>query len=395
MSMPRNELHANPLQTFRHQIFSALRVSLVSILGTMVASSQAPVKTGEPHGISAQSESTGKLEQIQLGQTETHPTDLSISAHKIQDNNYLEALANFHAVVPRWLPTSGHHRHIEIKSIDVNGIESKASVDHWQLGKQARDEEQASGWHRVIVWGATQNWATNEGIPPLRLISLADLTPRPGAAERKIRIFADAQVAMKRRNVDGRTLSCSGVHAGAEICFDSETGLPSSASVDDEHVVYEEWAQFKGACYPSKVALYRGKRLQMEATTTVTDLDDSSRHLFEALPGVTPTANQYGALRKDRFRLLQRPDLAFNSYGEVLVKVSVNKAGNVMHAELLDADDKALGKAAVKAALGLVYLPYEEDGVQKPFETYFWTSHWSTPDPLTNPVTSRASQGID
>lgn len=330
--------------------------------------------------------------------------------HPIEDDNYLEALARFHAAVPRWLPSSSYHRHTDVRMIDIYGNESRATVDHWQKGQFSRDEELASGWHSTTVWGATQHWSTHEGISPLRLFSLSDLTPRPGPAERRIRIYAQGYVAMKRGNGDGPARSCSQEYAGAELCFDTATGFPASASVDDERVVYEQWAQYEGAAYPGRVALYRGHRLQMEATTTVTALDGSSRtdsnltdssraasnsDLFQPLPGVTPSPNRDGASRGDKYTILKGSRMDTSSSGEALVKVSVGESGRVLHAELLDADDKSLGKAAIAAAKELVYMPLEVNSRSVPFETTFWTSHWSIADPLNFPATSRQSQGTD
>lgn len=319
--------------------------------------------------------------------------------HQIEDDNYLEALTRFHAAVPRWLALgSSYHRHTDVRIVDIYGKESNATVDRWQKGKLIRDEETAPGWHYIVVWGVEQNWSTHEGISPLRLFNLSDLTPRPGPAERRIRIFADGYVAMRSRNVDGVFRSCSGEYAGAEVCFDSSTGFPTSATVDDERIVYEQWEQFNGAAYPSRVALYRGRRLQMEATTRVTPLDqvdDSDRQLFHPLPGVAPTSNRFGADRSDNYKILAQGNIEAASYGDALVKVYVDESGRVRKAVLIDADDKDLGSAAMNAAKRTAYMPVETDGHRVPFETSIWTSHWSTVDPIRVPATSVISQGTD
>jgi hypothetical protein len=173
--------------------------------------------------------------------------------HAIEDDNYLEALARFHAAVPRWLPSgSGYHRHTDVRMIDLYGKETTATVDHWQKGELGRDEEQASGWHYTTVWGISQNWSTHEGISPLHLVSLSDLTPRPGPAERRIRIYATGYVAMKQQEIDGVVQSCSEEYAGAQLCFDVSTGFPISARVDDERT---STARLSQAAWPSIVAV--------------------------------------------------------------------------------------------------------------------------------------------
>jgi TonB family protein len=133
----------------------------------------------------------------------------------------------------------------------------------------------------------------------------------------------------------------------------------------------------------------------MEATTTVTPLSDSDRDLFRPLSGVAPTLNRFGASREDGYQVLTRGEVNSSSFGEALVKVYVDASGRVRHAELLDADDKSLGKAALTAAKNTVYMPQEVNGHPAPFETSVWTSHWSTIDPLRVVETSRKSQGTD
>jgi hypothetical protein len=316
--------------------------------------------------------------------------------HEIVDNNYLEALARFHATVPRWLPLNSSYRlHTDVRLIDINGKESSATVDRWQKGRLERIEEHAPGWHYTTVWSTEQHWSTHEGIDPLHLADLSDLSPRPGPVERRIRAYAEGYVAMKQKKLDGALLSCSGKYAGAELCFDTATGFPVSAAVDGELVVYEQWSKFDGASYPSRLALYRNHRLQMEATMTLTPLDDSDDPLFQPLAGVAPFPNRIPVSREDQHRVLSRGQTGGSAYGEALVKVYVDKSGRVKRAELLDADDKSLGSAAISAAKNTVYMPEEVDGRQVPFETTFWTSHWSTADPIRVGATSLKSQGTD
>jgi hypothetical protein len=308
----------------------------------------------------------------------------------------LEALARFHSAVPRWLPfTSGYHSHSDVRIIDLYGKESSATVDHWQKGQLGRDEEQSAGWHYITVWGIQQHWSMHEGFFPLHLVDLPDLAPRPGPVERRIRIYAKGYIAMKRRYLDDVLRTCSEVYAGAELCFDPATGFPSTATVDNERIVYEEWVQFNGKSFPSRLALYRGNRLQMEAITTVTPLDDPNDALFHELPGVEPSPNRIPASREDQYQILSRGHLNAFSYGEALVKVHVDERGHVQHAEVIDADDRSLAKAALAAAKELVYMPQEIDGHRVSFDTTYWVDHWSTVDPLRIPATSLKSQATD
>ena len=202
---------------------------------------------------------------------------------------------------------------------------------------------------------------------------------------------------MKRRNSDEvlGPRSCSGEYAGAELCFDTSTGFPVSASVDDEQVVYEEWAQFDGCDTPTPALPLCGHRLQIEATATATSIDDLHQDLFAPLPGVSPSPNRFGAYREDQHKILVRGEVKAVPYGDALVKIYVDEKGRVQRADLLDADDKSLGTAAVGAAKHTIYSPQETDGHRVPFETTFWVNNWSTVDPLRVVATDRSSQGTD
>ena len=315
--------------------------------------------------------------------------------HPIEDGNYLEALARFHAAVPRWLPvTAGYHEHTDLRIVDVIGVETKAALDGWRRGRLGRDEEHAPGWQSTIVWSAEQNWTTHEGICPMRLCGLFDVTPRPGPMERRIRILGQGYIPLWQRAVDGVFRSCSGNFGGAEICFDIATGFPAVAMIDDERVVYQDWSQYEGVTYPSHWTLYRGNRLQMEASVTVQAFDGPET-LFDPIAGVTPGPNRNGAQLVDDPAVLSRGEVKTSSFGQALVKVSVDKSGRVKSAELLDADDRSLGAKALAAAKETVYMPKEEDGKRVPFDAGFRIEQWSTIDPLRVTATSLKSHGTD
>ncbi len=323
------------------------------------------------------------------------PAPVETLPYAVLDDDYLAAIKRFHATVPRF--PRGHesyHSHTDLVLVGLSGVGSGATLDHWQKDDLGRDEERAPGWQSTVVWGVQQNWSTREGTAPLRLAEIADLAPRPGPMERRIKALANGYVTLQQRNIEGVEMSCSGVFGGAEICFDDLTGFPADASLDAERVVYKEWGQFDGASYPSRWEVYRGQRLQMEAKTTVTALEGPDT-LFAPLSGVTAEANLNGAPRETPHQILSRGSVDSPSYGQALVKVSVDGAGRVRNAELLDADDRALGAAAVKAARQTVYVAEEAQGRNVPFETTFRVNQWSTVDPLTVVGTGRRLQGED
>lgn len=315
--------------------------------------------------------------------------------HPVEDDNYIEALTRFHAAVPRWLPSAaGYHEHTDLRIIDINGVETKATLDGWHKGRLGRDEQRAPGWRSTIVWSAEQSWASHDGICPLRLCGLFDVTPRPGPMERRIRVLGQRDVKLRQRSTDGVLHSCSGSFGGAEICFDIGTGFPALATVDDERIVYEDWSQYRGAVYPSRWALYRGQRLQIEASVTVTGFDGPDS-LFDPLADVAPRPNRLGAQLEDSPTILSRGAVKSSNFGQALVKVSVDANGRVKNAELLDADDSSLGQAALVAAKKTVYLPQEANGTRISFETGFRVDQWSTVDPMRVGATSLSSQGTD
>jgi len=164
--------------------------------------------------------------------------------------------------------------------------------------------------------------------------------------------------------------------------------------IDDERVAYQDWSQYEGVTYPSHWTLYRGNRLQMEASVTVQAFDGPET-LFDPIAGVTPGPNRNGAQLVDDPAVLSRGEVKTSSFGQALVKVSVDKSGRVKSAELLDADDRSLGAKALAAAKETVYMPKEEDGKRVPFDAGFRIEQWSTIDPLRVTATSLKSQGTD
>jgi hypothetical protein len=284
--------------------------------------------------------------------------------HAIQDDNYLEALTRFHAAVPRWYIRNG------------------------------RDESSAPGWRSITVWGLDRSWSSQAGIAPMRLPEFADLASRPDPMERRIRILARGYVALKPRKIDGVMRDCSGNIGGATICFDPESGFPVLASLDDERVMYQAWGSYGGASFPSHWAVYRGHRLQMETSVTITALDGNAT-LFQPLTGIASRPNRFGVPWDEPHTVLTPGIVDSSVYGQALVRVFVDRKGHVSRVELLDADDSSLGSAAMAAAWNTVYMAKQDDSRGIPFETALRIDHWSTLDPLTVEATSLRSQGTD
>ena len=200
---------------------------------------------------------------------------------------------------------------------------------------------------------------------------------------------------MNQRKIKGVMFSCSGKYVGAEICFDSETGFPIEATVDQEQVVYKGWAPFGDGFYPNRLALYRGRRLQLEASTTITYLTTSKKDTFRIPAGATESLPVHRMYRAESHRLVRSGQVNTASFGDALVKVFVDDTGKVRRAELLDADDKYLGVAALRAVMQTVYVPDQSSGERQAFEAEFLVSQWSAVDPLRIEATSLASQGQD
>ena len=76
-------------------------------------------------------------------------------------------------------------------------------------------------------------------------------------------------------------------------------------------------------------------------------------------------------------RFLHRGLVDTSSLGDALVKIFVDDAGHVRRAVLLDAGDKYLGAAALKAARNTTYLPDRSSGQRQAFEAEFMLSQWS------------------
>jgi hypothetical protein len=223
----------------------------------------------------------------------------------------------------------------------------------------------------------------------------ADLFPRPNPAERRIRIYSPKDLKINQRKINGVIFGCTGRYAGAEICFDAEFGFPIEATVDDEQVVYKGWEKLADDFYPSRFALYRGRRLQLEASTTITPLTTSNDAVFRIPVGATESSPEHGMFGFESHRFVRLGQVNSISFGDALVEVFVDDTGRVRHAELLDADDEEVGAAALRAAKQTAYIPDRGSGERRAFEAEFIVSHWSTVDPLRIEAISLASQGTD
>ncbi len=313
------------------------------------------------------------------------------------EEDYNTVLTRFHASVPR-TPRQMYQIHSELRIVTVRGEDTTATVDAWRSGNLYRLEERAQDWFVVSFSDGNHIWSSQQGTRPMRLWAIdgfSDLFPRPNPAERRIRIYAPKDLKMNRRKIRGVTFSCSGKFAGAEICFDAESGFPIEATVDQEQVVYQSWSPFGDGFYPNKLTLYRGRRLQLEASTIITDLSNSKKDAFRIPPGATESSPVNGMFRVETHRLVKSGQVDTASLGDALVKVFVDDTGRVRRAELLDADDKYLGAAALKAAKQTLYLPDRSSGERQAFEGEFFVSQWSTVDPIRVEATSAASHGTD
>jgi hypothetical protein len=316
--------------------------------------------------------------------------------HRIVEEDYNAVLTRFHASVPR-TPRQMYQIHSELRIVTVSGEETTATVDEWRSGNLCRLEERAQDWFVVSFSDGNHVWSSQQGTRPMRLWAIdgfSDLFPRPNPAERRIRIYAPKDLKMNRRKIRGVMFSCSGKYAGAEICFDAESGFPIEATVDQEQVVYQGWSPFGDGFYPNRLALYRGRRLQLEASTTIADLT-STKGTFQIPAGATESSPVHGMYRVESHHLVRSGQVDTASFGDALVKVFVDDTGRVRRAELLDADDKYLGAAALRAAKQTLYVPDRSSGERQAFEGEFFVSQWSTVDPMRVEATSVESHGTD
>jgi hypothetical protein len=313
------------------------------------------------------------------------------------NDGYVGVMARFHASVPR-RACDNCQIHSELRIVTVKGETTRATVDEWLAANFWRLKETAVNWYLDVYSDGSRRWQVQHGFAPMRLWEMdgfRDLFPRPGPAERRIRVYAPKVLKLERRKIKGVRFSCSGPFAGAEICFDAELGFPIEATVDQEQVVYAEWAKFGDIFYPSRLALYRGRRLQMEAVTRIRALTPSDGGIFRAPDGAEVLSAVNGWFHFDNDPRAFTQDVDTTLFGDAQVKIFVDDTGKVRRAELLDADDEDLGAAALRAARLVVYAPDRGSGERQAFEGQFFVSRWSTVDPMSVEVTSLASQGTD
>jgi hypothetical protein len=316
--------------------------------------------------------------------------------HATGNDGYAEVLARFHAAVRR--ACDNCQIHSELRIITVKGEETMATVDEWLTANFSRWQETASNWHLDMYSDGSRMWSVQQGLQPMRLWRIdgfPDLFPRPGPAERRIRIYAPKDMKMEQRKIGNVRFSCSGKFAGAEICFDAGLGFPVEAMVDQEQVVYEDWKKFGDGFYPGRLALYRGRRLQMEAVTRIRALTPADREIFRAPEGAEVLSAVDGWFHFENDPRAYTQVLDTPLFGDAQVKIFVDDTGKLRRAELLDADDEDLGAATLRAARLAAYKPDRSSGERQAFEGQFFVSRWSTVDPMRIEATSHASHGTD
>jgi TonB family protein len=289
----------------------------------------------------------------------------------IEDDNYLEAAHRVLSAIFRPYTRDAHHEHVELRLIDLDGKQSSAKLDVWAKDGEQRTDESAPGWHLAYTQRRGQNWTERTGTPPMRLFSLKGVLLRGRSAFDRIDGQTKGYIALENRDENGEPLRCSGMISNAEVCFYAKTGYPASTTLDGERVVYREWETFNDktygdGIYPAHFLLYRGSRLQMEGSMSVTALEQLDPKLLEKPSDAEATLNP---VREEPHQVLFQGKVDDGLSGEALVRIHVDTSGRVSSAELLDADYKEIGADAVEAAKRTVYMPLEMDGVRKPFET--------------------------
>jgi TonB family protein len=308
--------------------------------------------------------------------------------HPIEDDNYLEAARREQNALFRPYMRGDYRVHVEARLIDLDGKSSEATLDIWMKNNQQRTEESAPGWHFAYAQTRGQNWALRSGTSPMRLYDLSRIVQsEQRTAFGRIDDQVKGYMALQNRAENGEPVRCSGMIAGAEVCFYAKTGYLASMTLDGERVVYREWATFNdktyGAkIYPARFQLYRGERLQMEGKMSVEAIEEMDPKLLEKPADGEAT---FSINREELHEVLYQGKLADGLSGEALVRIHVDTSGRVTSAELIDADDKEIGAAAVEAARNTVYMPLEVEGVRKPFETVHHFSGGTVHTMLSSP----------
>jgi hypothetical protein len=264
-----------------------------------------------------------------------------------------------------------HHIHYDVKYRDEHGHEVTATYDIYRDRlRYTRVDIAAQGYrcrHIKDLLNKSE-WQHSAGDIPLKIFDLRDVLVEP---EPEIQVFTKYPLAasVHQEMIDGSPFACADDNSGVRICFDPLIRSFAFAQVLNQTVTYDDWQRIGTHAVPGKIRLYDDKKLLVEATGKVEPVKQFPS-LFFAPGSESPDKDQ-------SHRIVHlKPMVKEAVYGNVQLQISVDGAGKVTKAKILDADNNQVKPIATKLARSLRFDPQSTNGQPAPFTSVFYLHYF-------------------
>ncbi len=272
-----------------------------------------------------------------------------------------------------------YHERYELTMTDYKGEKHQGSIETWISPAGFRFELHTDTYNEVRVsnYATGQMWGMRDGILPLRVVEFVWDRVLPRDAVQRVLHGGGTIPGLKTVTVADEQLTCAGIGATAQMCFDPLTGFIVSGSLESERVEYEGWKKVDTWKYRvSTLRIYQDKNLLVEARLTAAGMEFSP-DIFQQIDGLremqtnSKDRNSSPTPNPQQHRILARgvSAQAARIHGYAQTHVWVDTQGIVTRAEVEDADDAQVAAAALESARKTVYQPWLDNGQPSAFET--------------------------
>jgi len=278
-----------------------------------------------------------------------------------------------------------YHERYELTMVDYKGQKHTGSMETWVSPVGNRYELHADTYNLVRVTDSAsgRRWESKDGIEPLRMMEFVWDKIQPMYVEWHILHGGGTIPRLKPETTGDAQLTCAGIGATAQMCFDQTTGFMVSARWNAERVVYEGWHKVDSWKYrEGTLRIMHDTNVLVEAKLTVASTEFSDE-VFKQIDGLIevapmrPPGEDMPASTTPQHKVLVSGSSASSRglSGYAQVRVWVDQHGMVARAEVEDADDAQVAAAALESAQKRVYEPGRENGQPAGFETTIFTSY--------------------
>jgi len=270
-----------------------------------------------------------------------------------------------------------YHERYELTMVDYKGQQHKGALETWISPAGNRYEVHTDTYNLVSVTDTARGrrWESETGIKPLRIMEFNWDKLYPTYVEQHVLHSGGAIPRLKPVTVpdtaNDAQLTCAGAGASAQICFDPTTGFMTSASLNAEHVIYEDWHKVDQWKYrEGTLRILHDTNLLVEAKLVVASTEFSD-DVFQQVDGLVEILGSATATTSSQKNAPEQIGSASSRKlsGYAQVRVWVDQHGVVTQAEVEDADDAQVAAAALEYAQKKVYKPNRENGQPAGFET--------------------------